>query len=948
MPWIPSRFARPIAIVALLFLSSSKNGGDEHDRAQASGVASEAVRWPVVAEASAAFERNGDGLVVEGILPARVGPTGSISVASRGTSLTLSLESIGRSANRAHRTTIEAGRAIVDRGDVREWLVSTNTGLEHGFDLARRVAGAGDVAIRIAVEGARAIQSGRDVTIVEANGAPRFDYRDLVVVDATGAQLRSRMRARGDAIELAFDDRDAVYPVRVDPLVITSFQTLAEVMVELETNSLCGTSVAVRGDVAVVGCPFDDAPSLANAGAVLVFKRDPAQNTWSPAGRLVSPAPAVDQRFGRSVAFDGNSIAVGAPGPASSPGTQPEAYLYRLVNTTWTWHSTAKPNRQAGNLDFGLSVAVSGAVLLVGAPAGVGSPIDVGSGYVAGYTIPAVFGAATYIGETSGPMPADGDGFGESIAIFGTTAVVGAPRRDLDPTGTNAVTDAGAAYEYTFAAGVPSFVRELPDPSRIATGGYGADVAIGSNGIVVGKTHGGANTGVAFVFGRAAASVTPLQLAGDDAVSGDLFGASVAIDGTFVLVGAPRVAQVSPSPGAGAPGAAYLFVQDGSAFVQAAKLAPSADNDANGFDVAIDARVGVLGAPLDDEPAVSGIGNAGTAKAFVIPEYHFVHVTIPNGGGSVASTPAGIACPNDCVEVYGTTASVTLTPTAFSGYFLETVTGSCTAIPCTVDTTADRAVAFAFHAQFQDGAACDDSVQCLNGACVDGVCCNEPCAGGDSDCQACSIAAGGTINGQCTALSSTAAPTVTCRSAVDTCDVDDHCMPLNRQCPADGRRPIDFECRAAQNAVCDTAEVCDGLSPMCPPDVAAQSGVSCDDGNACSGTEACDGLGACVSSNPVVCIDDGNPCTVELCLNVVGCVSVAQPGCTVVDGGAFFPGDGGTALGPDLRGGGGCTCSTSGGRSAIHPVLLAGFAIVALLAMSRRNRLRRKSIARPD
>jgi len=52
-----------------------------------------------------------------------------------------------------------------------------------------------------------------------------------------------------------------------------------------------------------------------------------------------------------------------------------------------------------------------------------------------------------------------------------------------------------------------------------------------------------------------------------------------------------------------------------------------------------------------------------------------------------------------------------------------------------------------------NGLVCTEATQCSSGACVDGVCCDTACGGGDpSDCQACSTAAGASSNGTCQPL----------------------------------------------------------------------------------------------------------------------------------------------------------------------------------------------------
>jgi hypothetical protein len=55
-----------------------------------------------------------------------------------------------------------------------------------------------------------------------------------------------------------------------------------------------------------------------------------------------------------------------------------------------------------------------------------------------------------------------------------------------------------------------------------------------------------------------------------------------------------------------------------------------------------------------------------------------------------------------------------------------------------------------FAALLGNGEACSSGAECTSTSCVDGVCCDTSCGGGDPrDCQACSVSAGAAANGTC-------------------------------------------------------------------------------------------------------------------------------------------------------------------------------------------------------
>ncbi len=88
------------------------------------------------------------------------------------------------------------------------------------------------------------------------------------------------------------------------------------------------------------------------------------------------------------------------------------------------------------------------------------------------------------------------------------------------------------------------------------------------------------------------------------------------------------------------------------------------------------------------------------------------------------------------------------------------------------------------------GSRCVAAEDCATGYCVDGVCCDSSCGVGGVDCLACSVDAGAAVDG--------------------TCGV----VPAGRTC-----RP--------SFAPCDVAEVCDGVSSVCPADGFADAGTVC-------------------------------------------------------------------------------------------------------------------------
>ena len=96
--------------------------------------------------------------------------------------------------------------------------------------------------------------------------------------------------------------------------------------------------------------------------------------------------------------------------------------------------------------------------------------------------------------------------------------------------------------------------------------------------------------------------VDEAKLLADDSVQNALFGASAAVDGETLILGAPGAVQ-----------AAYIFVRSGTLWEQQQKLEPSGGPGSVGFSVSIHGDTAVLGAPNE---MANGLQNSGAAYVF--------------------------------------------------------------------------------------------------------------------------------------------------------------------------------------------------------------------------------------------------------------------------------------------------------------------------------------------
>jgi hypothetical protein len=136
-----------------------------------------------------------------------------------------------------------------------------------------------------------------------------------------------------------------------------------------------GYAVTISGNTLAVGTPFQDSSSF--AGTVYIFGR--TGSTWLQQAYLQEPISGINDFFGGAVALVDDTLVVGAYGEDSSAtgigGNQMDnsadnagaVYIYQRTGSSWILHDYIKASNTDANDIFGISVALSGNVLAVGA-----------------------------------------------------------------------------------------------------------------------------------------------------------------------------------------------------------------------------------------------------------------------------------------------------------------------------------------------------------------------------------------------------------------------------------------------------------------------------------------------------------------------------------------------------------------------------------------------------
>lgn len=348
---------------------------------------------------------------------------------------------------------------------------------------------------------------------------------------------------------------------------------------DLAADDQFGYSVAASGNLLVVGAPSLGYPPT-SAGSAYVYQRN--ESTWTLQARLTPRfAGLPGDAFGTSVAIDGNTIVVGAPGDNTF------GFVYIFVNTNGVWVQQPDVLRASDNFlfgNFGASVSISKDTIAVGAP-------FTHQGAVYMYVHSPTTGFWDPQGKRVGPADANGLSFGASVSLVGNSMVVGAPRTN---------NYSGAAYVVNRLNNVWSQGTVLA--SSIALSNFGYSAAMSANTIVVGAPDGNSpgGSGSAFVYTQNNGVWTPQANLHGNAGSRALLGWSVAINGNTLALGAPTDSS------AGFIGSAYVYAGGGNNWQLLGQQTANGgvSGQAFGYSVAVvDGNTTAEGSPLVGTPA---------------------------------------------------------------------------------------------------------------------------------------------------------------------------------------------------------------------------------------------------------------------------------------------------------------------------------------------------------
>ena len=255
-----------------------------------------------------------------------------------------------------------------------------------------------------------------------------------------------------------------------------------------------GTSVAISGDTVVVGAHLYPVGTELDAGAAYVFTG--GGSSWTEQAKLTASDASSSDYFGVSVGASGDTVAVGAANAVfASSGSAGAVYIFGRFGSTWT--QRAKLTASDGVLEdrFGHSIALQGDTLLVGAFENDANGLDEAG---AAYVFTRSGSTWTERAKLVASDAAAGDQFGFSVALDGDRAVIGARYRN-DNIG---FPDHGAAYVFEGSGSTWTQTATLIASNGNLNDHLGWDVTIDGDTAIAGApdTGNNADRGIAYVY----------------------------------------------------------------------------------------------------------------------------------------------------------------------------------------------------------------------------------------------------------------------------------------------------------------------------------------------------------------------------------------------------------------------------------------------------------------
>jgi hypothetical protein len=258
------------------------------------------------------------------------------------------------------------------------------------------------------------------------------------------------------------------------------------------STSYFGQSISASENTVVIGAPYE----VPLSGAY-VFVRSGAG--WIQQAHLQLMIVVPDDFLGRAVAVSGDTLVVGQPEPDENGA----AFVFVRRGTDWHQQTLLFPPIGDGARLFGISAAVSGDTVVIGAHSGAYVFVRKGAKWAQQAHL-----KGSYPLEQDGPM-------GSVVSVSGDTIVIGVSGDSSNATGVNGdgnnneSPNSGAAYVFARSGTTWTQQAYLKASNPSAGADFAKSVSVSDNTVAVGADAESGTTqgsGAAYVFVREGAN----------------------------------------------------------------------------------------------------------------------------------------------------------------------------------------------------------------------------------------------------------------------------------------------------------------------------------------------------------------------------------------------------------------------------------------------------------
>ena len=319
-----------------------------------------------------------------------------------------------------------------------------------------------------------------------------------------------------------------------------------------------GGKVALKNNIAMLGVMRRDDKGK-DSGAVVSFERE--ANTWQQTQIFTAPDAKPGDAFGQSIALTESHLIIGAPRNDALDVDSGAAYIYKRDKNTWRYQTKITASDGAAGDLFGISVAIDGNTILVGADLHDKTAENAGAVYV--YVLD-----DNQWKQEAKLMASDGgktDIFGVRVALSENTALISARRDDTEELGV----DAGSAYIFVRNGSTWTQQVKLTSPDGKADDRFGRGVALSDDTAIISAMNhdaNGSNTGAVYVYKNGADGWRyTSKFVAKSSMPDDKFGWNVGLSNGVAVVATPHHDAKGQESGA-------VFIQDLSSKTKANRL----------------------------------------------------------------------------------------------------------------------------------------------------------------------------------------------------------------------------------------------------------------------------------------------------------------------------------------------------------------------------------------